>query len=219
MAERIRRRKSLSRDRVVATAMAIADARGLDAVTIRGTARELGVEPMSLYHWTTSRDDLVAAMVDRVAGLFDLASPEGDWRAAVRASAISAHGVLREHPWACAPLMSAATPSFARLRHIDALLARLEDATLPAGLMDLAYHAIDSHILGFTLWEAGYASGALPQTREAMEAFLREIHIEQFPHLQAHALWHMRPREPGGPNAFEFGLDLILDGVERLRPP
>ena len=186
MAER-GRRKPLGVDRVVTTAMSIADASGLDAVTIRGVARELGVEPMSLYHWTASRDQLVGAMVDRVAGQFDLAPQDGDWRPAVRASAISAHHVLRLHPWACAPLMSAAAPSPARLRHIDALLARLEDAALPPGLMDLAYHAIDSHILGFTLWEAGYSTGSLPQSREAMNAFLREIHIEQYPHLRAHA--------------------------------
>jgi AcrR family transcriptional regulator len=211
------RREPLSHDRVIAAAIAQADAAGLAAVTIRGLARELGVEPMSLYHWTPSRDHLVAAMVDRIAAEFALAG-EGDWRSAVRASAISAHAVLREHPWACAPLMSAGSPSPARLRHIDALLARLEDADLPAGLMDVAYHAIDSHILGFTLWEAGYASGILPSTPEAVAAFLDAIHIERYPHLQAHARWHLEPHEPGNADAFEFGLDLILDGAERLRP-
>src|SRR3954454_18193290 len=112
-----------------------ADAAGLDGVTIRGLARDLSGEPMSLYHYVANRDELVDALVDRVAGAFALAPADGEWRSAVRVSAISAHEVLRAHPWACVPLMSASRPSPARLRHIDALLARLEDSGLPAGLL------------------------------------------------------------------------------------
>jgi len=133
------------------------------------------------------------------------------------ASAISAHEVLRRHSWACNPLMSAPRISEARLRQIDALLARLEEAALPADLADLAYHALDSHILGFTLWQAGYTRGFEQLPEGGVEAFLQNIHIENFPHLGAHAAFHLKPRVAGGPTAFEFGLDLILDGVERMR--
>ena len=211
------RREPLSRERVLAAAMAIADERGLEALTMRGLARALRVEPMSLYHYATSRDDIVDAIVGLVVDQFELAPDDGDWKAAIRTSAISAHRVLREHPWACNPLMSTRRIQRARLRHIDALLRRLADAALPDRVLDLTYHAIDSHILGFTLWEAGYSIGLNRIPEDGIEAFLREFHIEDYPNLMAHARYHLTPREPGGPTEFEFALDLILDGAERLR--
>jgi AcrR family transcriptional regulator len=208
-------RLPLSRERLLDAAMAIADSRGLEALTMRGLARDLGVEPMSLYHYAASRDEIVGAIVDRVVEEIDLPAPEGTWKSAIRASAISAHQVLKRHPWACNPLMSAPRVSAPRLRMIDGLLARLADAGLPAGLEDLTYHAIDSHILGFTLWLAGYSSGPALVGDELRE-FLEEIHIEAYPHLNAHVAYHLEPRPAGSPNEFEFGLDLILDGVERM---
>lgn len=211
------RREPLSRERVLAAATAIADRDGLEALTMRGLARTLGVEPMSLYHYATGRDEIVDAIVDRVVEEIALPAHEADWKAAIRASAISAHEVLRRHSWACNPLMSAPRISEARLRQIDALLARLAEAALPANLADLAYHALDSHILGFTLWQAGYTRGFEQLPEGGVEAFLQEIHIENYPHLGAHAAFHVQPRVAGGPTAFEFGLDLILDGVERMR--
>jgi AcrR family transcriptional regulator len=211
------RREPLSRERVLAAAMAIADERGLEALTMRGLARVLGVEPMSLYHYAASRDDIVDAIVELVVEEFEIAPDDGDWKAAIRASAVSAHRVLRLHSWACNPLMSARRIQPARLRHIDAILRRLADAALPDRVLDLTYHAIDSHILGFTLWEAGYSSGLSRIPADGIEDFLRELHIEDYPDLMAHARYHMTPRAPGGPTEFEFGLDLILDGAERLR--
>jgi AcrR family transcriptional regulator len=198
--------------------MAIADARGLEALTVRGLARELGVEAMSLYHYAASRDEIVGAIVDRVVGEIELAPLDGDWKSAVRASAISAHEVLKRHAWACNPLMSSPRPSAPRLQMVDRLLARLADAGLPAGLQDLTYHAIDSHILGFTLWLAGYSSGP-PLTGNDLRDLLERIHIEAYPHLNAHVAYHRQPRTGGGPREFEFGLDLILDGVERMAAP
>src|SRR5690242_5907841 len=123
-------REPLTRDRVIDAALQMADANGLDAVTMRGLARVLNVEPMSLYHYAASRDEIVGAIVDRVVSQIDLPTTDTDWRAAIRASAISAHKVLRAHPWACAPLMSATRVSAARLSLIDALLAALQTAQL-----------------------------------------------------------------------------------------
>src|SRR4051812_1028209 len=98
--------------------MAVADRDGLEALTIRGLARHLGVEPMSLYHYTPSRDELIVALVERVAEQIELPPESGDWRTAIRSSAISAHDVLRAHPWACPLLMSTSHPSPARIRQI-----------------------------------------------------------------------------------------------------
>jgi AcrR family transcriptional regulator len=207
----------LSRERVLDAALTLADEQGLEALTIRGLARALGVEPMSLYHYAASRDEIVGAIVDRVVEQIELPPVGSDWRAGIRACAISAYRVLREHPWACNLLMAGPRVSHARLRQIDALLERLEAADLPPELGDLAYHAIDSHILGFTLWEAGYGRGLPPRQGEELEAFLRDLHLERYPHLEAHAAWHAMPRTSAPRDEFEFKLDLILDGIERLR--
>ena len=209
-------RQPLSLERVIAAAIEVADADGLPSLTIRGLARRLGVEPMSLYHYVASRDELLAAMVERIAAQIEPPSATGDWRDAVRRSALSAYGVLRQHPWACNELMSGTGISASRLRVIDAMLGRLADAGLADELADLAYHALDSHILGFTLWQAGYTAGAVQLSGDELDAFLRTIHIEDYPNLQAHAAWHGQPRATTTPNEFEFGLDLILDGLERM---
>src|ERR1051326_7296922 len=210
------RREPLSRERVIDAAMAFADEGGLDAVTIRGLARALHVEPMSLYHYAASRDEIVGWLVDRVVEQIELPSEAATWRDGVRACAISAHRVLRQHPWACPLLMVGPRISAPRLRMVDAILAKLDSADLGPQLADLAYHALDSHILGFTMWEAGYSSG-MPRTGDDLQAFLETIQIERYPSLQAHAAWHLQ--DSGGPrvNEFEFELDLILDGIERLR--
>jgi AcrR family transcriptional regulator len=197
--------------------MAIADERGLEDLTMRGLARRLGVEPMSLYHYATGRDDIVDSIVERVVELIDPPTADGGWKAAVRASAISANRVLRQHPWACNPLMSGPRIQPARFRQVDALLSRLADAKLSASLADYAYHALDSHILGFTLWQAGYARGFEQLPPGGVEAFLREIQIDLYPHLAAHAAFHNERPAAGAPTAFEFGLDLILDGIERMQ--
>jgi hypothetical protein len=95
---------------------------------------------------------------------------------------------------------------------IDAMLARLADAGLPGETADLAYHAVDSHILGFTLWEAGYAKG-LKDMPADFDTVVRALGLDAYPHLKDHAAFHMAPATGGRKSAFEFGLDLILDGL------
>jgi AcrR family transcriptional regulator len=181
---------------------------------MRRLARSLGVEAMSLYHHATNKDDILAGIADLVVEEIELPALAGDWKPAIRASAISAYRVLRRHPWACNLLMSAPGVMPSRFRHIEALLARLADAGLPGDVADLGYHALDSHILGFTLWHAGYSAGvaAIPSD---FATVVRDLGLDRYPHLMDHAAFHLRP--PGGErkDAFEFGLDLILDGLER----
>jgi AcrR family transcriptional regulator len=212
-----RRRQPLTRDRVLAAAIRIADERGIGALTMRGLAAALGVEAMSLYHYAASKDEIVDGMVDAVVGEIELPSQEGSWKDAMRASAISAHEVMRRHPWACEPLMAAPKPAARRLEQVDAYLARLADADLPLDLGDLAYHAIDSHILGTTLWEAGYALGFRQLGDQSIDDFLARIQIDRYPSLARHAAFDLAPRPSGSPTTFEFGLDILLDGIERLR--
>jgi AcrR family transcriptional regulator len=201
---------------VLEAALRLADEGGIAALTMRRLARALGVEAMSLYHYATSKNDILDGITDLVVREIELPSAAGDWRAALRASAISAHQVLRRHPWACDLLMASPRVLPSRLRMVDALLARLADADMPGDLADLGYHALDSHILGFTLWEAGYTRG-LTDVPTDLETVVRELGLDAYPHLRDHAAFHLRPPSGARRNAFEFGLDLILDGLERAR--
>lgn len=212
---KVERRAPLTRRRILGAAMALADAHGLEALTMRRLAGTLGFEAMSLYYYTPNKDDIVDGIVDLVVREIELPSPKGDWKAAIRASAVSAHSVLRRHPWACNPLMSTPRLLPSRLRMIDALLGRLADANLPSDLADRAYHAIDSHILGFTLWEAGYSVALRDMPPDALAKVVEDLGVEAYPHLIAHVAFHGRPPGPGRKPAFEFGLDLILDSLER----
>jgi AcrR family transcriptional regulator len=211
------RRAQLSRERILEAALALADADGLEALTMRRLARTLGFEAMSLYYYTPNKDDIVDGIVDLVVRQIELPSPTGDWKAAIRASAVSAHQVLRRHPWACNPLMSRPRLLPSRLRLIDALLGRLADADLPSDLADRAYHALDSHILGFTLWEAGYSVALRDIPSDALAKVVKDLGVEAYPHLLGHVAFHERRPRPDQKPAFEFGLDLILDGLERTQ--
>lgn len=207
-------RAPLTRDRVLQAAMDLADEGGIEAVTMRRLGQALGVEAMSLYYHAANKDDILAGIVDLVVREIELPAADGDWKAAIRASAISAHQVLRRHPWACNLLMSGPRVLPARLRHIDALLGRLADAGLPDEVTDLAYHALDSHILGFTLWEAGYTSAFKRLPAYFMTTMVRDLSLQGYPHLVEHVAYHLRPPSGDRKGAFEFGLDLILDGLE-----
>jgi AcrR family transcriptional regulator len=201
---------------VLRAAMEQADEGGIEAVTMRRLARALGVEAMSLYYYVANKQDILAGIVDLVVRAIELPARDGDWKAAIRASAISAHRVLRRHPWACNLLMSGPNVLPARLGYIDALLGRLGDAGLPAELTDLGYHALDSHILGFTLWEAGYTIG-LRRLPTDLAAVTRDLHLDDYRHLLDHVAYHERAPSTDRIGEFEFGLDLILDGLDRAR--
>jgi AcrR family transcriptional regulator len=214
---RVGRRAPLTRERILEAALALADADGLEALTMRRLARALGFEAMSLYYYVANKDDIVDGIVDLVVRQIELPSPTGDWKTALRASAVSAHQVLRRHPWACNPLMSGPRVLPSRLRMVDALLGRLAEADLPSDLADRGYHALDSHILGFTLWEAGYSVALRDTPSESIATVVEDLGLEAYPHLLAHVAFHDRPPRLDQKPAFEFGLDLILDGLERTQ--
>jgi AcrR family transcriptional regulator len=207
-------RVPLSRDRVLRAAIRLADDGGIESLTMRRLGGALGVEAMSLYKHVASKDDVLDGMVDLVEGEVELPSSTGGWAAAVRACAISAHAVLRRHPWACSLIMTRFRP--ARLQYMDWLLGRLRGAGFSPQLTFHAYHALDSHILGYTLWELGHSVDR-EDLADVVAAFLRTLPIDDYPHFAEHVQQHLGEpalEEVGG---FEFGLDLILDGLERLR--
>jgi AcrR family transcriptional regulator len=207
-------RAPLSRDRVLEAAISLADDGGIESLTMRKLGRALGVEAMSLYKHVANKDDVLDGIVDLVEGEIELPSSTKDWKAAIRTCAISAHQVLRRHPWACSLIMTRFRP--ARVRYMDWLLGRLRGAGFSPQLAYHAYHALDSHILGFTLWQAGHSVDT-ENLADAVESFLRQLPTDDYPHFAEHAQQHLT--EPGldDVGGFEFALDLILDGLQRLR--
>src|SRR2546427_11372695 len=135
------RRVPLSKERVLRTAMALADHGGIDSLSMRKLAQELGVEAMSLYHYVSSKDDILDAIVEIVVAEIELPSGGKDWRAAVRRSAISFHDALARHRWAANLLMAGAGVGTPRVRYMDALLGRLPEAGLPPHITHPAYPA------------------------------------------------------------------------------
>lgn len=208
-------RVPLSRERVLRAAIALADAEGIDKLTMRRLASDLGVEAMTLYHYVRNKDDLIGAIVARVMGEIRLPGREGDWKAELRQTAISAHDVLVRHPWASARMQASAGLTPERLEYMEAILGCLRAGGFSAWQTHLAYHALESHIVGHTLW---IASMALPDDMSGMvESVLREVDPATHPAFVEHIHEHLRPSGDANASAFEFGLDLILDGLERLR--
>lgn len=211
-----RPRASLSRDRVLAAAMTLADAEGLGAVTMRRLAQELGVEAMTLYYHVANKEEILDGLVDLVVREFEIAPPDAGWRAALHAMAMSAYEALGRHPWAAALALSMKRPSPARLRHMESILRVLVSAGLDEEDADRAYHVIEGHVMGFTLWEVGMDLGGPEELAALATGFLAELPRDEYPHVAGHVEHHLRQRRPGDRGSFEFGLDLILDGLERM---
>jgi AcrR family transcriptional regulator len=211
---------------VLDAALAIADADGIEGLSMRRVGQALGVEAMSLYNHVASKNELVTALVDRIVEQFDLPDDEPDWEVAIRRCAVSAHDLLVQHRWACRLALipsDARTIGGPRIRYMEWLLRRLREAGFSAEVTYSAYHTIDSHIFGFTLWQLGHADAAkafTPPEGEDIEQWALRTVLEmrpQYPYLAEHAEQHMRDGLRGGPSEFEFGLDLILDGLKKLR--
>ena len=217
MATQTEPRLPLSRDRILRAALALADEGGIDALTMRKLGQVLGFEAMSLYNHVANKDDVLDGILDLVLDESEPPSPAGDWHTAIRNSAISVHQGLTRHPWACPLLMSPGRIRPARLQYMDSLLGRLREAGFSAETTYHAYHVLDAHIFGFSLWQANHSYSAAQISNLAAEWLERMIPADVYPHLHEHGEQHLA----GGPHhdvsAFEFGLGFILDGLEKIR--
>jgi len=211
------KRKPLTRDRVLEAGLAIADEHGIDALSMRKLGQQLGFEAMSLYNHVANKDDLLDGMLDRV--LAEMEPPQSDeGLAGIRKAAISAHNALKRHPWSAGLLMSPARVRPARLRFMDALLAALRNGGFSAETTYHAYHVIDAHIIGFTLWQSTH-DFSLPEemTNDLRATLERMLPRETYPYLWEHGMQHLDDRSLEKVSAFEYGLDLLLAGLERQR--
>ncbi len=209
-------RPALTRDAILAAAIRLADEGGVDGVTklsMRSLARALGFEVMSLYNHVANKAELLAGMVDRVAGEVPSPDPYGEPLAAVRALAVETQASLVRHPWAAA-LWQESLPGPGRLRIMEGLLAALEASALSSEAAHHGYHAVINHVLGYTLQAQALSMGESEDEAAALvAAFLDSFDNEAFPHTVAHVHQHLRGET--GPS-FELVLDLILDGLVRL---
>ena len=208
------RRQRLSRERVVGAALAIADADGLGALTIRSLATELGVKPMSVYYHVAGKDDILAALVDIVFGEIELPVPGRDWRPEMERRADSARAVLARHRWAIGLLESRPDPGPANLRHHDTVLATLRAAGFSPELTAHAYALIDSYVYGFALQEASLPFEGRESVGDVAGPIMERMAAGAYPHLaQMATTYYLQPGYDFG-DEFRFGLDLILDGLE-----
>jgi AcrR family transcriptional regulator len=205
----------LTRERVLLAAVELADTRGIEALTMRNLGQELGVEAMSLYKHVADKEDILDGVADRIAAGFEVPSRDLEWREALRRSAISAHAILRRHPWASTVIESRSNLGPARLRYVDAVIGVMAAAGFPLPVIGRAFMALDSHIYGFTLQEAAWTFEAGDPA--AAEAFGRRLAGDDYPNILA-----MTRAVGDDPELtrvdFTFGLDILLDGLEALRP-
>ena len=205
-------RAPLSRDRVLRAAVGLADRSGIEALTMRRLGQELGVEAMSLYKHVRNKDDVLDGITDLVLGDIEVPAAGTPWRAAMRGRALSAHETLLAHPWAAMQIMSRFNIGPGMTRYLDATLGRLREGGFTVeGALD-AWHTLDSHIYGFTLQELGLPFAA-DEASQVSADVVGTLDAEQFPHVVEVITHVMRS---GRVEDFEFGLDLILDGLERV---
>ncbi|ONI89192.1 TetR family transcriptional regulator [Saccharothrix sp. ALI-22-I] len=211
-------RAPLSRDRVLRAAVAIADAGGVGALTMRSLADELDVKPMSLYHHVANKDEILDGIVDLVFSRIELPSPGREWRHEMHRRATSARDVLRRHPWAIGLLESRTAPGPATLRHHDATIGTLRRAGFSVEMTAHAYALLDSYVYGFAVQEAALPFHSPDTAAEVTEEIMRHLSPDDYPHLAEMATAHVLQPGTDFADEFEFGLGVILDALAGWLP-
>ncbi|GGW69296.1 TetR/AcrR family transcriptional regulator [Streptomyces caelestis] len=206
-------RTRLSRERVIRTAVAVADEKGVAALTMRAIAEPLGVEAMSLYHHVAGREDILDGMVDAVFGEIDLPPRAADWKSALRHRADSARAVLLRHPWAVGLMDSRSQPGPATLRHHDAVIGTLRAGGFSVPMAAHAVSLLDSYLYGFVLQELSLPFRGAAERDEVAGAILRDMPADTYPHLTELATEHVLKPGYDYADEFAFGLTLVLDAL------
>jgi AcrR family transcriptional regulator len=209
-------RTPLSRERVLRAALTYADENGIGSLTMRKLGEALGVEAMSLYNHVANKAELLDGMIDQVFAEIDLPTGGSGWRSAMRERAVSARRVLSRHRWAIGLMESRSAPGPATLRHHDQVIGILRRAGFSVGLAAHAYSLLDSYIYGFALQEASLPFDTSENTAELARTIMAQFPAGEYPHLAELTVEHvLQPGYDYG-NEYEFGLGLILDGLEAL---
>src|SRR2546423_4159529 len=215
-----KRRAALTRERILRAGITLADRDGIESLSMRKLGTKLGVESWSLYIYCLNKVDMLDGMVNIVFSEIDLPANGADWQTAMRKRAISARQVLLRHPWAIGLMESRATPGPATLRHHDAVLGSLRTAGFSIDMAAHAYSILDGYIYGFTLTELTLPFSNSQGTASVAEIagnILEGFRPNEYPHLAEMAVDRaMKPGYKYG-DEFEYGLDLILEGIHRAQ--
>jgi AcrR family transcriptional regulator len=209
------RRAPLSRDRILRAAIKLADRHGLEALSMRKLATTLKVEAMSLYNHIANKDELLGGMVDVVIGEITRPTRGGDWRVAMRARATSALAVMTKHPWAPLLVVSRISVGPNMLGYIDATLATLREAGFSWHETDRAWNTIDNYIYGFAVQQQHFPVNP-DEYASAAAAYLPMLPADLYPYMHELSA-RVADGSHDGTLDFAFGLELILDGLERRR--
>ena len=210
-------RAPLTRDRVLRRAIELADEDGIESLSMRKLGRELGVEAMSLYNHVANKDDLLDGLADIVVGEIEVPSGGEDWKAAQRRRAISARQMLARHPWAGGLIESRSNPSPSRSRYPEAVIGSLREAGFSVEMAVHAFFTLDSYIYGFAVQAQNLPSGTPEEIAGMAEGILGGLPAQEYPYLREVIEDYVMKTGYHYEDEFAFGLELILDGLERVR--
>jgi AcrR family transcriptional regulator len=210
------RREPLTRERVLEAAVKLADQGGIESLSMRKLGQELGVEAMALYYHFASKDEVLDGSVDLVFSEIDLPASGADWKTAMRQRAVSVRDVLSRHRWAIGLMESRTNPGPANLRHHDAVIGSLRAAGFDMEMAAHAYSLLDSYIYGFALTKMNLPFDTSQEIAAVAQSMLKPSPLDEYPNLVQMLTEHvMKPGYDFG-DEFEYGLDVILDGFERV---
>lgn len=209
--------KPLNRERILREAVKLADKQGIEKLSMRKLGQKLGVEAMSLYNHVANKDDLLDGLVDVVIAEIDLPAKGENWKKAMRRRAHSAREMFLRHPWALIVMESRKNPGPAAMRYYDAVIGCLRKGGFSVALAAHAFATLDSYIYGFALQEMKLPFRNNEELHELAGDIMQQMPVEQFPHFVELTVEHvLKPGYSFG-NEFDWGLELMLDGLERAR--
>ncbi len=214
------RRAPLSRERVLQAAVELADREGIDALSMRRLGAELGVEAMSLYNHVAGKEDLLDGMADQVVAEIDPATDDGDWKQALRTRILSARRTMQRHPWASAVITTRTKASPVMMKYMDSIGGMMLAGGFSVDLMHHAFHALGSRVLGFS--QELFDDSSPDVDPDEMALMVRQM-AQQFPNIVAvmEQVQHDDSTVVGSGCddhwEFQFALDLMLDGLERIK--
>ena len=212
-----RSRPALTRSGVLRAAIDLADQEGIASLTMRSLAKHLGVEAMSLYHHVAHKEALLDGMVDLVFAEMHLPHVGGDWATEMRLRSVSGRQVLGRHRWAVGLMDSRSAPGPETLRHHDAVIGCLRAGGFSVPMAAHAFALLDAHLYGFMVQELSLPFRDSEELGDLADSIMGDLPVETLPHFTELVVEHaLKPGYAFG-DEFAFGLDLILEGLERRR--
>ena len=208
-----RHHKDLSTEKIINKAIELADAAGIEPVTMRSLAKSLGVTPMSLYRYVANREAMLDKMVDVVFGEIQLPTIGNDWRTEMRKRAISTRAVLLSHKWALGLLDSRLQPGLATQKHHNAVIGTLRESGFSITSTTQAFSILDAYIYGFVLQELSLPLGENKNFDAVGELIINTLDSTAFPYLAEVATTHLVESDFNFIDLFEIGLEIVLEGI------